>query len=206
MESTGPDWEQYYRSGETPWDLRGVTPPLQALAEAGGLAARGLTPGSAVAVPGCGRGHDLRYLAQLGYRVTGFDLVPAAVEEARRLLALNRAEGEVLCRDFLGLGEELAGRFDWAYEYTFFCALPPHLRGEFARVTAALLRPGGYLLALTFPLTAAAAAPSGPPYLVREEDLQATLARHFTLAASFEAERSAPRRTGAERWYLWQRR
>ena len=38
-----------------------------------------------IAVPGCGRGHDLRAFAARGHRVVGFDLVSEAVAEARAL-------------------------------------------------------------------------------------------------------------------------
>jgi hypothetical protein len=42
-------------------------------------------PRGRVAVPGCGRGHDARFLASHGYETVGFDFAAPAVDEARRL-------------------------------------------------------------------------------------------------------------------------
>ena len=36
-------------------------------------------------MPGCGRGHDVRYLARHGHAAVGFDFSPAAIAEARAL-------------------------------------------------------------------------------------------------------------------------
>jgi SAM-dependent methyltransferase len=204
------DWLRAYADHQTPWDLRQVTPPLEALLGSGRLAELGIAPGSRVAVPGCGRGHDLRAWARAGYRVTGFDIVPAAVAEARQLLAWNtrpdeELEVEVLCRDVLGLGLEFAGRFDLVYDYTCFCALPVHLRPAYGREVAAIVRPGGLWLGLAFPLDPARVGSEGPPHLVRPDDLETALGAGFARLGEFPAERSVLRRQGAEHWFVRRR-
>ena len=205
MEPHADAWTAAYREGRTPWDLRGVTPALAALAERGGLGELGLPRGARAAVPGCGRGHDLRILAGHRLAVTGFDVVPEAVAEARALLRLNRTEAEVLCRDVLGLLPEYEGMFDLVYEYTCFCALRPHLRRAYAEVVNGLLAPGGCVLALIFPMVPELAGDNGPPYLVTEEAAAAAFAPALRLERSFAPEGTDDPRAGAQRWYVWRK-
>ncbi len=209
MEDAGQDWQQAYESGHVPWDLRGVTPPLKALAGAGFVSRLELPPGARVAVPGCGRGHDLRVFSELGYRVTGFDIVRAVVEESRALLRLNRVPGDVdvLCRDVFGLVPEFEEQFHLVYDYTCFCAIRPHLRARYAETMAGILQPGGWYLGLSFPMIESHAGRAGrPPFLITEEALHRALDGRFLLVDSFKAEDSDPERVGAERWYVWRKR
>ena len=200
------DWQRCYADRTTPWDLRQPTPPLIALIESGRLPRFGLAEAGAVAVPGCGRGHDLRVWAGAGYRATGFDVVPEVVEEARALLAWNQTVGaQVLCRDILGLADEFSAAFDAIYDYTCFCALPPHLRGAYGQEMTAITAVGGLWLGLAFPLDPGRAGIDGPPYLIRPGDLIDALAPGFELIEDFAAERSVPQRRAAERWFVFRR-
>ena len=73
------DWARAYDAGLTPWDLRGAAEPLRVLAAEGYFSRLDLPQPVRVAVPGCGRGHDLKVFAELGMEVTGFDLAEDAV-------------------------------------------------------------------------------------------------------------------------------
>jgi len=208
------NWEARWREGRTPWDLRGITPPLQALADEGFFARLALPPPSGdpaprhrVVVPGCGRGHDLRVFAALGYRVVGVDVVPQAVREARRLLRLNgvTSDVEVLCRDVLGLESAHHEAYSLAYDYTCFCALPHVLRGTYGRIIAGLLRPGGVLLHLAFPMMPDRDPRTGPPFRILEADMRAAFGPHLTLEQRLPAARSTPERKGFEEWFVWRK-
>jgi len=209
MMDVGHDWERAYEQEHTPWDLRGVTPPLQALAEAGFLARLELPAGARVAAPGCGRGHDLRVFAGLGYRVTGFDVVRTVVEESRELLELNRVAGDVhvRCRDVLALAPEFDEHFHLVYDYTCLCAIRPHLRKRFAETMATILQPGGWYLGLHFPMLESHAGKVGrPPFLLTDATLHQAFDEDFLLVDSFKPEDSDLGRVGAERWYVWRKR
>src|SRR5256885_9267446 len=69
-------------------------------------------PRGRVAVPGCGRGHDARYLATRGYAVTGFDWAPAALSAARRLARREGVDVAFESRDMFTLGRDLPNAFD----------------------------------------------------------------------------------------------
>ncbi len=205
----GTDWENAYELEHTPWDLRGVTPPLQALADTGFFGRLELPAQARVALPGCGRGHDLRVFGDLGFRVTGFDVARTVVAETRVLLDLNRASGDtqVLCRDVLALAPEFEAHFHLVYDYTCFCAIRPHLRARFAATMAAILQPGGWYLGLHFPMQESHAGKAGrPPYLITDRALHETLDERFLLVDSFQPEDSDLGRVGAERWYVWRKR
>ncbi|KAL4910300.1 hypothetical protein BDW74DRAFT_173758 [Aspergillus multicolor] len=59
--------------------------------------------------------------------------------------------------------EEDDGMFDLVYDYTFLCALHPTQRPHWASRMAELLRPGGMLICLEFPMYKDPALP-GPPW------------------------------------------
>ncbi len=205
----GQGWQRAYELEHTPWDLRGVTPPLQALAEARFFTRLELPAQARVAVPGCGRGHDLRVFGELGYRVIGFDIARTVVEESRALLELNRVadDVQVLCRDVLALVPEFEEQFHLVYDYTCFCAIRPHLRERFAETMATILQPGGWYLGLHFPMQESHAGKAGrPPYLVTDQALHQAFDEHFLLVDSFKPEDSDLGRVGAERWYVWRKR
>ncbi|MCA8941224.1 MAG: methyltransferase domain-containing protein [Planctomycetes bacterium] len=196
------DWVRAYSERRTPWDLSMVTPPLRALLRSGRHLHWGLPKRARVAVPGCGRGHDLRALSAAGMRVTGFDIVPDVVDEARALLRWNRASGKVLCRDVLGLAQEFGESFDLVYDYTCFAALPRYLRKSYALEMRTILDTGGILLQLAFPFGGPVNG-GGPPYPILLEDLAESIGPWFDLVEDFAAEGSPTGRAGAERWFVW---
>jgi len=58
-----------------------------------------------------------------------------------------------------------SGAYDFIFDHTFLCALPPGLREPWALKTAELLQPGGLLLAVVWPLGAPAGDDAeGPPF------------------------------------------
>ncbi len=143
-------WEQLYADGGDGWELGGPAPPLLAWLDSGARLPAPAGEPARVAVPGCGRGHDARLLAQRGYRAWGFDFAVAAVSAARASAAgLDVTYAQ---RDVFALGPEYRGYFDAVWEYTCYCAIDPARRGEYARVLGEIVRPGGTLLACFFPL------------------------------------------------------
>lgn len=71
------------------------------------------------------------------------------------------------CLDFFASPELAPSSFALAYDYTFLCAIPPSLRTKWAARYAELIRPGGVLVALQFPLDGDRAG--GPPYSLSPE-------------------------------------
>lgn len=55
-------------------------------------------------------------------------------------------------------------------DYTFFCALHPAMRRDWAAGYARLLAPGALLACLAFPIVPAGEHPTGPPWPVKPQD------------------------------------
>lgn len=101
-----------------------------------------------VVVPGCGSGHDVRAIAAGGAEVVGIDIAPSAIRlaEAHPLVGSER----YMLGDFLAGDATRLGPFDWMFEHTCLCAIPPRCRPDYAMAAAAALRPGGLLLAVLY--------------------------------------------------------
>ena len=189
-------WEQRYASGGDQWELGGPALPLTDFFGTARL------DGARVAVPGCGRGHDARFLASLGYEAVGFDFSEAALTAARALAARERSRARFENRDVFALGRELPNAFDGVWEYTCFCAIDPTRRGEYVTSLAGTIRPGGWLLACFFPLRGNTA---GPPFPVSMDGVRRVLRGAFHIEREFAPLRSARGRQGRE-WMLLARR
>ena len=189
-------WEDLYAGGGDGWELGGPALPLVDFFASARL------DGTRVAVPGCGRGHDARFLASLGYDTVGFDFSPAALAAARTLAKRDRSAATFEMRDVFSLGRELRNAFDGAWEYTCFCAIDPARRAEYIGSLAGAIRPGGWLLGCFFPLRGNTA---GPPFLVSMDEVRRLLRPAFRIERAFAPLRSARGRQGRE-WMLLARR
>jgi SAM-dependent methyltransferase len=71
------DWQRHYDEGDLGWDLGQVAPPFIKLFES-----KTILPGKTL-IPGCGRGHEVIYLAENGFEVTAVDYSPGAVNHLK---------------------------------------------------------------------------------------------------------------------------
>jgi len=192
-----PDfWDGLYDHGGDGWDLGQPSPPLVDVVE------RTPPPGGRVAVVGCGRGHDARFLARHGYEVVGYDFSSRALTAARALARRDGVSVTFEQRDIFTLGRDAAHAFDGVWEYTCYCAIDPARRDEYVRTIAAIIRPGGWLLACFFPLRAVTA---GPPFPVTRSELRRRFAGSFRFERAQPPLRSARGRVGRE-WLVFARR
>jgi methyl halide transferase len=193
--STSEFWTDLYARGGDGWDLRQPSPPLVEFMDRTPLA-----PGR-VAVPGCGRGHDVRFLVRRGFAAIGFDFSSAAIAEARALAKTDNVAAEFVERDLFTLGGDYGHAFDGVWEYTCFCAIDPRRRAEYVRAMRAIVKPGGWLLACFFPLRRRAA---GPPFTVSEREVRRLFAPAFRIERAYPP-RSVRARLGQE-WMVLLRR
>jgi SAM-dependent methyltransferase len=194
--STPSFWDDLYARRQDGWELGEPAPALVSFVEATP------PPRGRVAVLGCGRGHDARYLASRGYDVVGFDFSSAAVTEARALARRTRAPARFEQRDLFDLPRDRGGEFDGIWEYTCFCAIDPRRRARYVEVVAALLRPGGWLLACFYPIRRYGA---GPPFPVARREVRRLFVPRFRVERELVPARSIRRRQGQE-WMVFARR
>ncbi len=201
-------WEAHYAGGNTPWDTQITPPEVQDFWAAGRLPRGGL----ALDI-GCGPGTNVRYLAQLGLTVAGFDIVYQAVATGRR--RIREQAPDLLPRAALVQADVTALPLlhsEAGYILDIGCShgLPPALRDRFAAGIIANLRRGGYYHLYAFDLvpespaafaangSAAAAAPPEQRIGMGDDEV----VQRFTPALEVvEIVRARPDRHPC-RWYL----
>lgn len=144
-------WEERYQSESTPWDAGSITRPLKEYAEQ--LLSRDLR----ILIPGAGNAHEAAWLWEQGFKgVHVLDWSGKALENFQQKLP-SFPSTQLIEGDFF----KHEGEYDLILEQTFFCALPPKRRADYARQMANLLAPTGKLVGLlfSFPLTE-----QGPPF------------------------------------------
>jgi ubiquinone/menaquinone biosynthesis C-methylase UbiE len=197
------DWEQRYRTGETPWEKGAPAPPLLEW-----IARHGPLHGN-ILVPGCGSGHDVRAIAAASQtaQVIGLDLAPSALDRARRFSRTGQETYELA--SLFDLPAALAGRFDWVFEHTCFCAIDPRQRPDYVLAVLRALQPEGSLLALFFlnPWDPdEAPGEGGPPFGVTRAELDQLFAGHFDFVEEFCPSSAYPGREGREIIWLLRKR
>ncbi len=133
-------WNQRYFEHDTGWDAGNVTLPLKIYFD------QLINKTLRILIPGAGNAHEAEYLHQQGFKnVFVIDIARAPLENFRKRCP-EFPEGHLIEGDFF----ELKGAFDLIIEQTFFCALNPSLRPEYAAKMHKLLNPGGKLIGLLF--------------------------------------------------------
>lgn len=145
-------WEQRWAEGQTGWDTRSATEPIRAYFD------QVKNKNAKILIPGCGNAHEAIYLFEQGFKNVYICDWAVAPLKAFAEKVPNFPKEQLLCADFFELQEK---DFDYIVEQTFFCALNPLLRAEYARKMRELLKPSAKLVGLlfSFPLTE-----QGPPF------------------------------------------
>jgi methyl halide transferase len=180
-------WNDRYLQADTPWDIGGIAPAFKAYFDQ--LSQKDLR----ILIPGAGKAHEAIYLHQEGFlQVFVLDWAPEAFVLLQQA-APDFPERHFLVCDFF----ELQGSFDLIVEQTFFCAIDPALRGDYAKKVAELLAPGGQLIGLLF------AQPfpfAGPPFGGTKAEYEAIFQPFFTKVEIEESALSIKPRMGNELW------
>ncbi|MBB4932897.1 SAM-dependent methyltransferase [Lipingzhangella halophila] len=136
-----------YRLGITPWERYGAAGGAQ-LGTLLDREADERSPGNGRALDiGCGRGQFTPELARRGWEAVGVDLVPAAVEAARRK---GPAEVTYVVGDATDLESATLGTFELFLDIGCFQGLDADQRAAEGRGVTALAARGATLLVLAF--------------------------------------------------------
>lgn len=209
----GSSWESVWRGGLRRgecFDKGGALPELEHA-----LRDESLPTSGRVLVPGCGRGYDVAAFAGTGgySEVVGVDISGTGVAAAREYVEGCGVAGpwRVEAGDFFaGAWDEAPdgtqGTFDVVYDYSFFCAIPVEWRGAWGRRMRQVVRRGGVLVTVMYPV-GKARAEGGPPHGVAEGDYEEVLRAGFVKreARRVEDGRVHPGREGKTWWAVWER-
>jgi SAM-dependent methyltransferase len=163
--------------------------------------------------------------------VVGLDMSATALQSAERLVeghVSNLTRLELQCGDFFDApatwktvysstitdqdcenneaDNDSPKEFDFIFDYTFFCALPPSLRSNWGAQISSLLNPtNGRLLTVIFSILPPGAPMQGPPYPVTVQDYVDALTPHGIImdGEPFESALSVSSRAGKETVCYW---
>ncbi|TGZ78376.1 S-adenosyl-L-methionine-dependent methyltransferase [Ascodesmis nigricans] len=213
VEQHGDAWSSLWSTGTfLPWD-RGLSNPALVDLLDSPTAPFKLRPGQTVLVPGCGRGYDVHLFATYGLEAEGLEIAPDAVRMAREWIEteLKKRElpegGKAVMKegDFYKRDWEREGGYDYVFDYTFLCAMPPTLRPSWAVRMSEIVKPGGHLICLEFPLFKDPAT-GGPPFGLNEGVYVELLGEKFERVVRFKPERTHKIGEGSDHVSVWKRK
>ncbi len=192
------DWELRWQTGQTGWDIGQASPPLCRYADQIPPERRHLR----VLIPGCGNAYEAAYLLDQGFsNITVVDIAPTAIRRLEQRLDASypqwRTRLRALCTDFFALDET----FDLILEQTFFCALDPALRPQYAQHMHRLLSPGGTLAGVLFDRD----FEGGPPFGGHADEYRALFEPLFFIKTLEACYNSIPPRAGTEVFVILKR-
>ncbi|MFD2998860.1 methyltransferase domain-containing protein [Pontibacter toksunensis] len=159
-------WEHRYQLNQTGWDAGDVTTPLKEYFD------QVTNMDIRILIPGSGNGYEAEYLFRQGFRhVFLVDVAEAPLQNfAKRVPGIPKEQ--LLQQDFFSL----KGKYDLIVEQTFFCAIDPAQRAEYAYQCAALLHKGGKLMGLLFDTEF---TQEGPPFGGNREEYASYFKPYF---------------------------
>ena len=185
-------WEQKYENGDMGWDIGYISTPLKEYIDQ--LTDKDLK----ILIPGAGNAHELLYLLEKGFsNVFVIDIARQPLENIKKNIP-NFPEHQLLEGNFFDLA---LNNFDLILEQTFFCALDPSLRLDYAKKMKQLLKPNGKLAGLlfNFPLTE-----SGPPFGGSLTEYKSLFQEHFKIKTLETAHNSIKPRADKELFFIFE--
>jgi SAM-dependent methyltransferase len=129
---------------DIPWNRTEPPDLLRQLVES-----RFIAPCEAVDL-GCGLGHYATWLASKGFRVTGIDISPTAIEQARRQASAEGASCRFVVADLRQPVAAFDAAFDFAYDWEVLHHVFQPDRPQYVANVHRMLRPGGRYLSVCF--------------------------------------------------------
>ena len=167
-------WTVRYTTGTTGWDLGKISSPLKTYVDQ-------LTDKSIkILVPGAGNSWESEYLWKKGFsNVHVLDFAQGPLDNFKKRNP-DFPDNQLIKENFF----KHKGQYDLMLEQTFFCALNPDLREQYAQHLRQILKPEGKMAGVMFhfPLTEA-----GPPFGGSREEYQTLFSPNFTIKTNFSA-------------------
>jgi len=133
-------WDTRWKNQETGWNIGYPAPALTNYID------RIADKNTAILIPGCGNAYEAEYLVAQGFtNITLIDIASTAVEKLKNKFQKNQAIA-VLCEDFF----QHNGKYDLVLEQTFFCAIAPAQRKDYAKKMHEILNHNGRVAGLLF--------------------------------------------------------
>jgi len=186
-------WEKRYDENILGWDIGSISTPLKTYIDQ--LTDKELK----ILIPGAGYGYEAMYFFELGFtNIHIIDIAELPLKQIKTKIP-EFPDAQLIVADFFNLEQT---DFDLVLEQTFFCALNPSLRTDYARKMYDLLKKGGTLSGLffDFPLTK-----NGPPFGGSKKEYHDLFRQHFNIKTLERAYNSIPPRQGNELFFIFEK-
>ncbi len=178
-------WTERYELNESGWDIGHISTPLKTYIDQ--LTNKNLK----ILIPGGGNSYEAEYLFKKGFdHVFVVDLSKIPLENIKKR-CVNFPTAQLLHQNFF----ELDMQFDLIIEQTFFCALNPSLRNDYAKKMHQLLHPRGKLVGLLFD---AELNKDHPPFGGDKEEYKTYFSPYFEIKRMERSYNSIEKRAGRE--------
>ena len=186
-------WSSRYLNNNTAWDMGKVSPPLKEYFE------QFTNKSISILVPGCGNAYEAEYLLEKGFKnITLIDISPVLVNKLKKQFSdFLYKQINIICGDFFTLNQT----FDLVVEQTFFCAIDPLLRTNYANKMYELLNENGKLIGVFFNRTFDA----GPPFSGSKAEYHLLFKDKFQIKTMDECYNSINPRKGSELFVILQK-
>ncbi|RYY45792.1 MAG: methyltransferase domain-containing protein [Chitinophagaceae bacterium] len=185
-------WDNRYKNQQAGWDIGTVSTPLKEYIDQLG------DKHIPILIPGCGNAYEAEYLLEHGFtNITVVDISFVAAQAVKEKLARYGTKLTVIHGDFF----QLQYKYQLILEQTFFCAIDPALRKNYAEKMYELLLPGGKLVGLFFNRQ----FDGGPPFSGNREEYLQLFAPLFNIIKMETAYNSITPRSGTELFVLLQK-
>lgn len=186
-------WNNRYITNDFGWDIGTISDPLKAYIDQ--LHNKNLN----ILIPGAGNSYEAQYLHQHGFKnVVVLDFAAEPLNNIRQRLP-DFPDQHLVQQDFF----EHKGQYDLILEQTFFCALNPALRRDYATHMHQLLKPGAQLVGLLFndPLNA-----DKPPFGGNKSEYESIFSGLFEIKKLDPCYNSIKPREGRELFAIFQKK
>ncbi|WP_224489577.1 methyltransferase domain-containing protein [Robertkochia flava] len=193
MELDAAYWENRYKNDQTGWDIGYPSDPI--ISYVSQLEDRSID----ILIPGAGNAWEASWLYENGYKnITVIDIAATPLENFKERMP-DFPEHQLLHADLFEHGK----RYDLILEQTFFCALLPERRREYAAKMQQLLKPEGKLAGLLFDFPNTG---SGPPFGGSKAEYEQLFKPFFKIQKLEPCYNSIKPRRGKELFFIFEKK
>ncbi|MCB0736131.1 MAG: methyltransferase domain-containing protein [Bacteroidetes bacterium] len=180
-------WSQRYQQNLTGWDIGAISTPLKEYID------QLDNKNQRILIPGCGNAYEAEYLLNNGFKnVTLVDISEVLIKQLKKkFYPKYEEELTIIHGNFFDLNDQ----FDLVIEQTFFCALEPEFRPDYAKKMHQLIKPNGKLVGVMFNREF---EHNGPPFGGHAEEYEGYFNEGFSMKYFTECYNSIPPRLGNE--------
>lgn len=185
-------WEEKYAKKSTGWNIGYISTPIKEYIDQ--IKNKDLR----ILIPGAGNSYEAEYFWKNGFR--NLFVLDIAEQPLKNLKNRVKAipDSSLVQADFF----DLNGTFDLIIEQTFFCALNPNLRKDYAIKTNNLLSEHGKVVGLLFDFEL---TPNGPPFGGTKEEYLNYFSPLFRIRKLERAYNSIKPRMNRELFFIFEK-